>query len=129
MTTTERFFAYWQDSLNFLLGVVLFFSPWLFGFGAEQAAALNAHVVGAIIAATALLALFAFKTWEEWVSGVLGAWLVISPWILGFSAAHAYAPSCADWHRGDSARDLVNKRAWCRSSGGLKFPGRSDVRR
>jgi SPW repeat len=55
--TTERFFAYWQDSLNFLLGVVLLFSPWLFGFGAEQAAALNAHVVGAIIAVMALLAL------------------------------------------------------------------------
>jgi hypothetical protein len=35
----------------------------------------------------ALLALFAFKTWEEWVSGVLGAWLVISPWVLGFSTA------------------------------------------
>jgi hypothetical protein len=87
MTTTERFFAYWQDSLNFLLGVVLLFSPWLFGFGAEQAAALNAHVVGAIIAVMALLALFAFKTWEEWVSGVLGAWLVISPWVLGFSTA------------------------------------------
>ena len=83
MTTTERFFAYWQDSLNFLLGVLLLFSPWLFGFGAEQAAALNAHVVGAIIAVMALLALFAFKTWEEWVSGVLGAWLVISPWVLG----------------------------------------------
>jgi hypothetical protein len=86
MTTTERFFAYWQDSLNFLLGVLLLFSPWLFGFGTEQAAALNAHVVGAIIAVMALLALFAFKTWEEWVSGVLGAWLVISPWVLGFHA-------------------------------------------
>ncbi len=89
MTTTERFFAYWQDSLNFLLGVVLFFSPWLFGFGAEQTVAFNAHVVGAVIAVMALLALFAFKTWEEWISGVLGAWLVISPWVLGFSAAAA----------------------------------------
>ena len=87
MTTTDRFFAFWQDSLNFLLGVVLFFSPWLLGFGAEQTAALNAHVVGAIIAVMALLELFAFKNWEEWVSGVLGAWLVISPWALGFSGS------------------------------------------
>jgi len=86
MTTIERIFASWQDSLNFLIGALLFFSPWLFGFGAEQTAALNAHVVGAIIAVMALLSIFAFKIWEEWISGVLGAWLVISPWVLGFNA-------------------------------------------
>jgi hypothetical protein len=51
------------------------------------ALAFNAHVIGAVIAVMALLALFAFKTWEEWISGVLGAWLVISPSVLGFSAA------------------------------------------
>ena len=87
MTTIERIFPSWQDSLNFLIGALLFFSPWLFGFGAEQTAALDAHVVGAIIAVMALLAIFAFKTWEEWISGVLGAWLVISPWVLGFSGS------------------------------------------
>ena len=75
------------DTLNFLLGAGLFFSPWLFGFGAEQPAALNAYVVGAIIAVMALMALFAFQAWEEWVSGLLGAWLLISPWVLGFSGS------------------------------------------
>ena len=87
MSLLERLSAYWQDTLNFLLGAGLFFSPWLFGFGAEQPAALNAYVVGAIIAVMALMALFAFETWEEWVSGLLGAWLVISPWVLGFSGS------------------------------------------
>ena len=60
------------------------------GFGAEQPAAVNAYVVGAIIAVMALMALmalFAFQAWEEWVSGLLGAWLVISPWVLGFSGS------------------------------------------
>jgi hypothetical protein len=88
MTIYERLFAYWQDSLTFLLGAVLFFSPWLFGFEAHAAAALNAHVVGAVLAVMALMALFAFQTWEEWVSGLLGAWLVISPWVLGFSGSN-----------------------------------------
>ena len=45
MTTIQRILASWQDSLHFLIGAHLFFSPWLFGFRAEQTAALNAHVV------------------------------------------------------------------------------------
>lgn len=87
MSLLERLSAYWQDTLNFLLGAGLFISPWLLGFGAEQPAAFNAYVVGAIIAVMALMALFAFQAWEEWVSGLLGAWLVISPWVLGFSGS------------------------------------------
>lgn len=86
MATDVRFSAQWQDVVNCLLGVGLFFSPWLFGFEAEQTAAWNAHVIGAIIAVMALAAIFAFQDWEEWVSVALGAWLVISPWVLGFSA-------------------------------------------
>ena len=87
MSLLERLSAYCQDTLNFLLGAGLFISPWLLGFGAEQPAAVNAYVVGAIIAVMALMALFAFQAWEEWVSGLLGAWLVISPWVLGFSGS------------------------------------------
>ena len=81
----NRFSTYWEDSLNLLLGVALVVSPSLLGFASEQTAASNAYVVGVIIAAMALAALFAFQPWEEWVSAVLGAWLVVSPWVLGFS--------------------------------------------
>lgn len=90
MTMMDRLSASWQDVLNFLLGVGLVFSPRLLGYELEHTATTNAHVVGAIIALMALAALFAFQTWEEWVSGVLGAWLIVSPWVLGFSA-HATA--------------------------------------
>jgi hypothetical protein len=84
MSIVERLAAYWQDTLNFLIGALLFFSPWLFGFEAGSPAAWNAHVVGAAIAVMALMALYAFHSWEDWVSGLLGVWLVISPWMLGF---------------------------------------------
>jgi hypothetical protein len=87
MSLLERLSTYLQDTPNFLLGAGLFISPWLFGFGTEQPAALNAYVVGAIIAVMALMALFAFQAWEEWISGLLGAWLVIAPWVLGFSGS------------------------------------------
>jgi hypothetical protein len=72
--------------LNFLLGVALFLSPWALGFAGDKSAALNAHIVGAIIAVMAFAAMVAFHDWEEWVSVALGAWLVVSPWLLSFSA-------------------------------------------
>lgn len=87
MSLLERLSTYWQDALSFLLGAGLFFSPWVFGFGTEQPAAINAHVVGAIIAVIALMELFVFQAWEELVGGLLGAWLVVSPWVLGFSGS------------------------------------------
>jgi predicted MFS family arabinose efflux permease len=86
MESKVKLSAYWQDVLNCVLGVGLFFSPWVFGFASEQTAAWNAHVVGAIIAVMALAAMLAFQDWEEWVSVALGVWLVVSPWLLGFSA-------------------------------------------
>lgn len=89
MTIYERLSVYWQDTLNVLLGAGLFFSPWLFGFETVSAAAWNAHIVGAVIAVMALMALFAFHRWEDWVSGLLGAWLLIAPWSLGFNALMA----------------------------------------
>ena len=86
MANEARLSAHWQDVVNWLLGVGLFFSPWAFGFAGEQTPAWNAHIVGAIIAVIALAAILAFQDWEEWLSVAVGAWLIISPWALGFSA-------------------------------------------
>ena len=33
----------------------------------------------------ALAALFAFQKWEEWVNAVLAGWLIVSPYLLGFT--------------------------------------------
>jgi hypothetical protein len=57
----NRFSTYWEDSLNLMLGAALFVSPWVLGFVPERTAASNAHVVGAIITAIALAALFSFQ--------------------------------------------------------------------
>lgn len=81
----NRFKTYWEDSLNLLLGLFLLISPWLLEFTAVQNAATNAYIVGAIIVVMSLGALYAYEAWEERVSGVLGIWLMIAPWVLGFS--------------------------------------------
>lgn len=79
----------WQDSLNALLGLGLFLSPRILNYVAESNAALNAHIVGTVMVLMALAALFAFRIWEEWISAVLGAWLVVAPWVLDFSGHSA----------------------------------------
>jgi hypothetical protein len=35
------------------------------------------------------------KRWQDWVNVVLGVWMFLSPWILGFAAAQGAAAWCA----------------------------------
>jgi SPW repeat len=74
--------------------------PWFAGatpVGAEQAlagppaAAWNAWVVGAAVAALAIWAIAMFAEWQDWLTGILGLWLVIAPWVLGFGSLAAAA--------------------------------------
>ena len=74
----------WQDYSNLLLGIWLFASPWVLGYTATVAAA-NAHVMGIVIVMVALLAAHVPKAWEEAINTVSGMWLVLSPFLLGFS--------------------------------------------
>ncbi|WP_342358661.1 SPW repeat protein [Terrarubrum flagellatum] len=76
-----------QDWVNLLLAVCLFLSPWVMGFAGDVAPARNAWIVAVALAVIAIAALAAFAEWEEWLNVLLGAWLVVSPWLLGFTAA------------------------------------------
>ncbi|MFI0843595.1 SPW repeat protein [Mesorhizobium sp. IMUNJ 23232] len=75
-----------QDWINLALAVCLFVSPWFIGFVTDVRPAWNAWVVGVVLAGFTLAAISAFAEWEEWVNFLLGLWLVVSPWLLGFSA-------------------------------------------
>jgi hypothetical protein len=72
------------DWINLILGFALLISPWVMGF-ATGTPMLNAVIGGVIILAVAIMALVSFARWEEWVNLILGLWVLISPWILGFS--------------------------------------------
>ena len=76
---------HWQDPVNLLLGLWLIASPWALGFSAEVNPTWNAVIFGLLIAAVSLVALFRVMAWEEWVNLAAGIWLLISPWVLGFS--------------------------------------------
>lgn len=77
---------HWQDPLSIALGVWLLASPWILGFATNTTATANFALVGLALLAAAVGATFVPRAWEEWTEVALGAWLVISPWVLGFFA-------------------------------------------
>ena len=73
------------DAINLVLGAWLFFSPWIFGFAPDAAASWNAWISGIVIAGLAIAALVAFAQWEEWLNLIVGLWVAVSPWVVGFA--------------------------------------------
>lgn len=82
----------WQDATCLVLGLWLIVSPWVLGFSAMQWAVWNAVVLGIIVVLMALAELIEFHDWEEWTDMVIGCWLIISPWLLGFASEAGGSP-------------------------------------
>ena len=76
------------DVANLVLGAFLFFSPWMFGFDAGKVSE-NDFVAGIVIAVLAIAALAALAVWEEWLNLIVGLWVLVSPWVLGFQGTTA----------------------------------------
>jgi SPW repeat len=76
------------DLYNLLLAAVLLAAPWLFTL-TNSTEKLDLWASGAAIAAISLAALVAYSNWEEWANLLLGLWLVVSPWLLGFAYTRA----------------------------------------
>lgn len=74
-----------------MLGLWVFVSPRVLGYHDETAAAWNAYVTGAGIVVFALIAARMPKAWEEIINMVLGVWLVLSPFALGYSGMNEIA--------------------------------------
>lgn len=83
----KRLTVQWKDAVNIVLGLWLIASPWALGFVTDPAPTWNAWAVGVIIAVAAFAAMVAFNKWEEWAEVALGAWLIVSPYLLGFEMA------------------------------------------
>lgn len=77
---------HWQDLANAAIGLWVILSPWALGFQGMSMAMSNAVVMGLALVAAALGAMLLPQAWEEWGEGLLGLWLLASPWLLGFSA-------------------------------------------
>ncbi|MBR0694935.1 SPW repeat protein [Bradyrhizobium lablabi] len=76
------------DLYNLVAAVFLLAAPWLF-VRANPTAAIDLRVSGAVIGLLSLVAIFAFSVWEEWANLLVGCWLIVSPWLLGFAHTRA----------------------------------------
>ncbi|MEZ4744081.1 MAG: SPW repeat protein [Bdellovibrionota bacterium] len=80
--------AQWENWINVVLGIWLFISPWVLASNFSRVSSStnwNVWIVGIILVASSSAALQQLKAWEEWLSLILGLWLIASPWALGFS--------------------------------------------
>src|SRR5262249_1383725 len=76
------------DVYNLFLAAVLFISPWLFKLTITQGR-IDLWVSSAIIGILSLAAIIAYRDWEEWINVLMGVWLIVSPWLLGFPHTRA----------------------------------------
>ena len=76
----------WQDWGNVALATTLFLAPWLFGTSGDGASSWNAWISGLLIGSVALWALASPNAKAaQWTNIVIGAWVLIAPFALGFT--------------------------------------------
>lgn len=96
--------VHWHDWLNALLAIWLFISPWVLNFGGvvdggvgtgtaaiAMTAAWNAWILGVIVFIVAITAARQWGSGSEWLNVLLGIWIFIAPWVLGFAGFPAAA--------------------------------------
>ena len=74
--------------LNFILGIWIIFSAPVLGFSSQPAAAWNNAIVGLAVMILALLRTTNGKA-PSIINAILGLWLIVSPFALGFASLAA----------------------------------------
>jgi hypothetical protein len=84
----------WEDWLGIALGIVIAFAPWIQNEISHTPAIANAAVAGLIVLMLAELDLVRFRSWPEAGLLIVGLWVAVSPFVLGYGAAG----SLRYWH-------------------------------
>jgi hypothetical protein len=82
----------WEDWVGIVLGVLIGLSPWIAGYS-DQGPMLNAVAVGVVVLVLAEFGLVNLHRWEEIGELLCGLWLIVSPFVFGYTAA-----TLATWH-------------------------------
>ncbi|HYC16501.1 MAG TPA: SPW repeat protein [Pseudolabrys sp.] len=72
--------------VEFALASILILAPWIFGFTSAAIPSANAVISGAVLGLASISAIVILAEWPEWVSLVVGLWVAISPWVVGYDA-------------------------------------------
>lgn len=75
----------WEDYLMMLVGFLIVLSPWIGDAQNIGPVEINSILVGFLIFGIAALELTEWQRWEEWANFVAGCWMMVAPWLLGYS--------------------------------------------
>lgn len=76
--------------INFLVGIWLIISPYILGYVTAQAM-WEQTVAGVIVVIlTAVRMMSPRQVWTSWVNAIIGAWLIIAPYVTGYQATSAF---------------------------------------
>ena len=83
---------HFQDGITLVTGLLLALVPFVVTIappdgGSTTLVTANFLLSGAVAVVLGAAAMFFFQKWEEWFDIALGAWLIASPWVLGFTYA------------------------------------------
>lgn len=81
VTATTR----WQDWASFALGLWLAVSPWVLGYSHIETATANAAFIGLALALGSHFGVSFDESSVEWFNMAAGLWLVLAPFLLGYS--------------------------------------------
>jgi hypothetical protein len=112
----------WQHWALVALAVILFISPFILGYGVGPQTytaatssmpdpgvkgiggennyfdpAMIAPVLGIIIGAVASLNVLRIPASQEWLLPILGLWVVVAPWVLGFASVAKLGTATTSW--------------------------------
>jgi hypothetical protein len=90
--TTET--TKWQDWASFALGLWLAVSPWAADYAEHETATANAALTGLALALCAHYEASCDHVSTEWLNLGAGVWLVLAPFVLGFSEANVPTANC-----------------------------------
>ena len=80
----------WEDWGGMLLGALIVVSPWFpvqdgTVTADHQMVILNAVAIGLVVFGVAQLEYIALQRWEEVITILIGLWLIVSPYVFGYS--------------------------------------------
>jgi hypothetical protein len=79
------------SGLDILAGIWLIISPFFLAYANAPRATSNDVILGIIIASLAAVRFFGAyeQAWLSWINVLLGIWVLISPWALGYQTVPA----------------------------------------
>lgn len=80
----------WEDWCGMLLGALIVASPWFpnqdqAAITSNQTAVLNTVAIGLLVFGISQLEYVALQRWEEVATILAGLWLIVSPYVIGYS--------------------------------------------